>query len=183
VAEDVAPKPLKLDIGCGKNKKEGFIGVDSLALDGVDIVHDLRTPWPWADQSVDEIHCSHFLEHLTAQERVHFMNEAWRVMKVGAKAAVITPHWASNRAYGDPTHQWPPVSEMFFYYLDPAWRDVNAPHTDSRYSPNGFRCHFDCTWGYGIHPQVMLRNQDFQQFAINFYKEAAQDLYATLTRR
>ena len=121
------PELLKLDIGCGKGKKAGFHGVDSIAFDGVDTVFDVRTsPWPWADNSVEEVHCSHFLEHLTATERVQFMNEMWRVMKEGAKATLITPHWGSNRAYGDPTHQWPPVSEMWFYYLDP--KSVSYTH-------------------------------------------------------
>jgi hypothetical protein len=33
---------LKLDLGCGKNKKPGFLGVDSRKFDGVDWVADLR---------------------------------------------------------------------------------------------------------------------------------------------
>jgi hypothetical protein len=174
---------MKLDIGCGKNKKEGFTGVDSIAFDGVDIVHDVRTKWPWEDNSVEEVYSSHFVEHLTAQERVHFVNEMHRVMAKDAKATLITPHWASGRAYGDPTHQWPPVSEMWFYYLDPKWREQNAPHTDIKYNPAGFNCHFDCTWGYGMHQMLTVRNAEFQQWAINFYKEAAQDLHATMICR
>lgn len=180
---DNQPTDVKLDIGCGTHKKDGFTGVDAIAFDGVDVVHDVRTRWPWEDQSVSEVHCSHFLEHLNAGERVFFMNELWRVMKPGAKAAIITPHWSSNRAYGDPTHQWPPVAEMFYYYLDPTWRAANAPHTDIKHNPSGFSCHFDCTWGYGLHQSILARNTEFQQFAINFYKEAAQDLHATITRR
>lgn len=95
---------VKLDLGCGKNKKAGFIGVDNISFDGVDVVHDLRTQWPWEKESVEEVHCSHFLEHLTNAERVHFWNELYRVMKPGAKAQIIVPHWSSGRAYGDPTH-------------------------------------------------------------------------------
>jgi SAM-dependent methyltransferase len=160
---------MKLDLGAGKNKKEGFIGVDSRAFDGVDVVADLSQPWPWADGVVDEVHCSHMVEHLTAPQRIHFVNELYRVLKVGGKAAIITPHWSSARAYGDLTHQWPPVSEFWFYYLAKAWRD--------------YTCDFDATWGYSLHPTLMTRNQEFQQFAMNFYKEAAQDLHATLTKR
>lgn len=178
-----AKKLLKLDIGCGKRKKEGFTGVDSIALDGVDIVHDVRKQWPWADNSVEEVHTSHFVEHLTALERVHFVNELWRVLVPRGTATIIVPHWGSGRAYGDPTHQWPPVSEMWLSYLDPKWREEQAPHTDSRWNPSGYRCHFDCTWGYALHPMLATRNQEFQQWAINFYREAAQDLHATLTAR
>ena len=171
------PELLKLDLGCGIRKKEGFIGVDERKFDGVDIVHDLATKWPWKDNTVDEVHCSHFVEHLNAKQRIHFVNELYRVLRPDAKAAIIVPYWASSRAYGDLTHQWPPVGEMWFYYLDKNWRKDNAPHNDF------YKCDFICTWGYGMHQQIMAKNQEYQQFAINFYKEAAQDLFATLTKR
>lgn len=173
---------MKLDIGCGKNKREGFIGVDRIAFEGVDIVADLRQTWPFEDSSIEEVHSSHTVEHFTAVERVHFVNELYRVLQPGGKATIIIPHWASCRAYGDPTHQWPPVSEFWFYYLKKDWRATQAPHTDSENWPEGFSCNFEVTWGYAIHEQVQARNAEFQQFAVNFYKEAIQDMYATLTK-
>lgn len=168
---------MKLDLGCGRNKKEGFIGVDSLSFPEVDIVHDLTKTWPWENDSIEEVHCSHTVEHLTAEERIFFVNELYRVLKVGGKATIITPHWCSTRAYGDLTHKWPPVCEMWFFYLDKAWRESQAPHN------NFYTCNFDATWGYGMHASLPLRNAEFQQFALNFYKEAAQDIIATLTKR
>lgn len=174
--------PLKLDLGCGPNKREGFDGVDSIAFDGVDWVADLNQPWPWADNSVEEVNCSHTLEHFDGTERVHFANELYRVLVPGGKAIITTPHWASNRAYGDPTHKWPPVAEMWFYYLSKDWRKENAPHTDVAHSDKGFNCDFVATWGYNLHPELNLRNQEFQQYAVGFYKEAAQDLIATLVK-
>lgn len=182
-------KEVKLDLGCGTNKREGFIGVDSIAFEGVDIVADLNERWPFEDQSVDEVHSSHTVEHLTAEQRVHYVNELYRVLKVGAKATIICPHWASCRAYGDPTHQWPPISEFWFYYLSREWRlggknnPPQAPHTDIKYWDKGFDCDFEATWGYGVHPNIQTRNQEFQEFAVNYYKEAVQDIHATLTRR
>jgi hypothetical protein len=175
---------VKLDIGCGKNKREGFHGVDQYAMEGVDTVLQIGVDvWPWEDGSVDELHASHFVEHLTATQRVHFYNEACRVMKQGAKATIITPHWASNRAYGDPTHQWPPVSEMSFYYLKQEWRDTQAPHTDKKWNQEGFSCDFDASCGYSFSPELSVRNQEYLQFALANYKEAAQDLHATLIKR
>ncbi|CAB4134664.1 Methyltransferase type 11 [uncultured Caudovirales phage] len=172
----------KLDIGCGKNKREGFIGVDQYAMDGVDIVMDVRQKWTFDSDSVEEAHCSHFLEHLSGPERVKFYNELFRVLKPGAKATIITPHWASNRAYGDPTHQWPPVAEMGFYYLKQEWRDTQAPHTDIKWNPDGYSCNFDATWGYSFTPDLGNRNQEYVQFALQNYKEAAQDMIATLIK-
>lgn len=175
---------MKLDIGCGPNKKEGFTGMDQYALPGVDVVHDARvTPWPFEDGSVEEVHCSHFLEHLTGQERVAFFNELHRVMAVGAKGTIITPHWASNRAYGDPTHQWPPMAEMAYMYLSREWRTSQAVHTDKSVNPQGYDCDFEATWGYSVAPYLQVRNDEYKQFAISNYKEACQDMIATVTKR
>lgn len=175
---------LKLDFGCGPNKREGFEGVDAIAFVGVDHVVDLRkAPWPFADGSVAEAHASHFLEHLTATERVTFCNELFRVLAIGAKATIIVPHWASCRAYGDPTHQWPPVSEFWFYYLLQSWRDQNAPHTDVKNVKGMFACDFDASWGYQLNPALTVRNEEFRQFATQNYKEAISDMCATLIKR
>jgi SAM-dependent methyltransferase len=175
---------MKLDIGCGKNKREGFIGIDQHAMEGVDHVFNIGTEaWPFEDNSVEEAHASHFIEHLTATQRVHFFNELYRVLKPGAKATIITPHWNSNRAYGDPTHQWPPVSEMAFYYISKEWRTTQAPHTDKQWNPDGYDCDFEAVWGYGMHPAIQVKNQEYQQYAMQWYKEAAQDLHCTVTKK
>jgi SAM-dependent methyltransferase len=205
---------MKLDLGCGKNKREGFLGVDVIPFETVDFVADISKPtwtitkecyddikddavkacweeFPMADNPfayrlkdnvVDEAHSSHTIEHLTATQRIAFVNELYRVMKPGAKASIIAPHWGSCRAYGDMTHQWPPVSEFWFYYLAKSWRATQAPHDDIEFNPNGYSCDFEATWGYGMNQMLHTRNAEFQQFAMSFYKEAIQDIYATLTK-
>src|SRR5215471_13790857 len=106
-----APKLLKLDLGCGKFKKDGFTGVDTKEFPGVDVVADLTKRWPWKDGSVEEVSASHIVEHFDVEDRIHFVNELYRVLIKGGKAVVVTPYWASSRSYGDLTHKWPPVSE------------------------------------------------------------------------
>jgi len=175
--------PTKLDLGCGKNKREGFHGVDQYKMEGVDTVLKIGTAkWPFADNSIEEAHSSHFVEHLTANERVHFFNELHRTMKAGAKATVIVPHWCSNRAYGDPTHQWPPFSEMAVFYLKKDWRESQAPHTDFKWNKDGFKCNFEAVYGYSFTPELGTRPQEYVQFALANYKEACQDLHITLTK-
>jgi len=175
---------LKLDFGCGPHKREGFQGVDATQFVGVDYVVDLtKTPWPWPDGSVAEAHASHFVEHLTAAQRMGFCNELYRVLVPGGSCQVIVPHGASCRAYGDPTHQWPPVSEFWFYYLSKEWRLQNAPHTDAKYLAGGFDCDFEATWGYALRQDLHVRNHEYQQFAIANYKEAVQDCIASLKKK
>jgi len=171
-------KLTRLDLGCGTHKcSPDWTGVDCRQFDGVDVVADLTKPWPWEDGTVDEIHASHFLEHLDGPERVHFANEAYRVLKPGAKCVIVCPHWASCRAYGDVTHKWPPVSEFWPFYLDREWRAVNAPHND------GYTCDFTHGSGPGLEAQILTRNQEFQQFAARYFKEACQDIHIHLTKR
>jgi len=179
----IPSKPIKLDLGAGKNKKEGFLGVDRRKFPGIDIVTDLNAKWPWKDGTVEEIHMSHVLEHFSGFERVHIFNEMYRVMRADAKATVITPYWCSNRAYGDFTHAWPPVSEMLYFYLDKKWRLANAPDNDIEWNSEGYNCDFNCTWGYNMHQQILAKTQEAQMFALSFYKEAAQDLICTLVKR
>jgi len=177
-------KLIKLDFGCGSNKKEGFIGIDSISFPNVDIIHDLKTiPYPWESNSIEEAYASHFYEHLNSQERVNFCNELYRILIPGGKCQLITPHWASCRAYGDPTHVWPPVSEFAFYYMSKEWRKGNAPHTDILNNSSGFNCDFEVTWGYSIRQDIMSRNQEYQTFAMANYKEVCQDIVATLIKK
>lgn len=172
---DVAP--VKLDFGCGKNKAPGFTGVDAIAFDGVDIVADLRvTPWQWADESVDEVHCSHFLEHLTGTERVAFFNELYRILKPNAQARIITPHWSHERAYGDPTHQWPPFSGWAALYWDKNWRMANAPHT-------GYTCDFEYMVATAFDERIMGYADERKQYMLAHNLNSARDLHFHLVKR
>lgn len=156
--------------------------MDALDFPGIDVVTDLRDQWPWDENTVDEIFSSHCIEHFNSMERVHFINELWRVLKVGAKATLIFPNWSSCRAYGDPTHQWPPMSPFAFYYWKRDWRLANAPHTDIAHLPGGYCCNLEVTWGFSLLPEVAQRNQEYQQYAMTHLLEACQDCIATLTK-
>lgn len=180
-------EPLRIDLGCGPHPREGFVGVDMFKMDNVSIICNLaKSKWPFKDNSVDEAHAAHFIEHLTnlndKWERTHFFNELHRVLKVGAKATLIFPHWCSNRYYGDPTHK-EPFSEMGFYYLSKEWRMSQAPHSDAKWQKGGYNCDFEAGWGYNMRQDIMSRNQEYQQNAMQNYKEVCQDIVATLTKR
>jgi predicted SAM-dependent methyltransferase len=128
------------------------------------------------DNSVDELGVINTIEYLKPEERILFINELHRILKSGGKAMIVTPYWASSKAYGDLNFQWPPVVESWYFSLNREWREKNNP--DERYT-----CDFDHTWGYGMHQLIQSRNQEYQQHAIIFWKEAAQDLMATLIKR
>lgn len=191
-------EPLKLDLGCGKNKQPGFIGVDAINFDGVDVVCDLRAheivpingrpttiyrKWPWDADSVEHVHCSHFLEHLTPSERIHFANELFRVMRKGAQALIVTPYAGHDCAFGDPTHQWPPISGWTYLYWNAAWRKANAPHVDAEHAPGALSCDFDYTIAGSWEQWLATRNMETRVFAMQHYLNSQRDVIATLTKR
>jgi predicted SAM-dependent methyltransferase len=122
---------FKLDLACGSSKKEGFYGVDVSDKVGADLVFNLMTfPWPWSDSSVDEIHCSHFIEHLPMIEidgkdmLFRFFDECYRILKPEGLMTIVTPNARCNRAFQDPTHRRFIVAETFLY-LAKEWRVLN----------------------------------------------------------
>lgn len=169
---------MKLDLGCGTRKREGFLGVDSSPDCGADFVHDLREhPWPFDDASVEEVHCSHFLEHLDGPERIAFMEELYRVLKPGAKALFITPYWTWVGAIQDPTHKWPPIAEQsYFYFNAEARRRLNVEHY-------AIRCDFDLAFDGVLAPEIRSLGPNEQAFAKKHYFNAVLELHAQLTRR
>lgn len=122
------PKVVKLDLACGQSPREGFTGVDIWS--GAEVSHDLlKFPWPFEDNSVDELHCSHFVEHIPHGSGgkdlfFAFFDECWRILKPGGTMTVIAPNARSNRGFQDPTHQRYIVAETFAY-LDEDWRKAN----------------------------------------------------------
>jgi len=108
---------MKLDLGCGLNKTEGFTGLDRLALPGVDIVCDLdREPIPLPGDSVDEIRTMHFLEH--TDDLLAVMQEVWRVCRDGARVSIVVPYFNSIGAFRDPTHRRFFTWETFEHFTD-----------------------------------------------------------------
>lgn len=124
--------PLKLDLACGNHLQEGFTGVD-LTTEGTQatIAQDLLTfPWPFESNSIEEVVCSHFLEHIPKGDSAHdplfaFMDELWRILTPGGTVKFICPYYTSVRAWQDPTHHRV-ISEPMFFYFDHEWRKVNA---------------------------------------------------------
>lgn len=170
---------IYLDLACGTKKKPGYTGVDSINFEGVDTVQDLTKPWTWADNSIQEIYCSHFVEHLEARERVHFVNEAYRVLKPGSKCELRFPHWSSAMAYGDMTHKWPPISEFWFNYLIRDWRAECAPHDDIKFNPNGYNCNFSPKITFVVKSGIQ---NDQIEFSRNYFKDVIDEIQVELTK-
>lgn len=119
-----------LDIGCGRNKRAGAVGIDRIGLPEVDVVHDLNDfPYPFADGSFDEIHAIHVIEHLDSV--LATMEEIHRLCRPGARVVIVTPHHSDAVSWQDPTHKWH-LNNYSFLYFDP-------DYPTNYYTPARFR--------------------------------------------
>jgi len=116
---------MNIDLACGNNKYKGYRGVDITKKDTeADIIHDLTIyPWPFEDNSIDKIICSHYIEH--EKDLIAFMNELYRVMKVGATAGITGPYYKSIRCWQDPTHVRA-ITENSMLYFNQKWLKENG---------------------------------------------------------
>lgn len=115
---------FKIDLGCGNRKVKGSLGVDNVAVPGVNVVADLNSGLPFKDDSLDGVYAFHILEHL--DDFLATMNEIWRVCKHGAHVYVKVPHAASSFVtWKDPTHRRG-LSIATFAYFDDTYFDGMA---------------------------------------------------------
>jgi hypothetical protein len=124
---------LKLNLGCGQNRMDGYLNVDKYGEP--DLRCDLESfPWPWPDNSVAEIQLIHVLEHLGAATEtfIALMKEMYRVCEPGAVVHIAVPHPRHDNFVGDPTHVRPVVPmtfELFSMKNNLAWKGMNAANS------------------------------------------------------
>ncbi|MEM2956656.1 MAG: methyltransferase domain-containing protein [Candidatus Pacearchaeota archaeon] len=93
----------KLNFGCGKDIRKGWVNVDIQKGKGIDKSFDFRKfPYPFKSNTFDYVLIDNVLEHLPNPQRV--MKEIWRICKNGAIVKIVVPYYNSYYAYGDPTH-------------------------------------------------------------------------------
>lgn len=93
---------LKLNLGCGRNIRRGWLNLDINKGKGVDVVHDLNDlPLPFEDNKFDIVLCKDILEHI---KYMPLVKDIYRILKVGGLLKIRVPHFTSKLNYDDPTH-------------------------------------------------------------------------------
>jgi predicted SAM-dependent methyltransferase len=106
---------MKLNLGCGSRKEPGFLNVDKFQTSATDVVFDLeKTPWPWPNDSIEEVRFIHSLEHMgqTTDGFLTIVKEVYRICRDGAKVIIHVPHPRHDNYLGDPTHVRPITPQM-----------------------------------------------------------------------
>jgi predicted SAM-dependent methyltransferase len=90
---------MKLNMGGGKDLIDGYITVDKFKTDNA-IQHNLNEyPYPFKDNSVEEIKAFHIIEHLDNYEL--FFAEILRILKPQGKFHIKVPHFTSAGAFSE----------------------------------------------------------------------------------
>jgi len=116
---------LKLNLGCGKNKRDGYVNIDSrpeLNPDICEYLWDLE----YEPESVDEIYISHALEHVNISTARRLLLRFHKWLKLGGHLFIAVPNltllgklisegnedeilfkWIFGSGYEGPTsHKW-----------------------------------------------------------------------------
>jgi SAM-dependent methyltransferase len=101
---------MKLNLGCGRNKREGYVNIDRREAVQPDLVWDLDvTPYPFEDDSVEEIVAHNILQRI-GQDTDGFLaivRELHRVLMPGGTLDILAPHHRSDLFWDDPTNVRP----------------------------------------------------------------------------
>ncbi len=112
----------ELLLGCGKARdkrvkfslvKDEWQNLTTHDIDpdsGADVIHDLEVlPYPWADNSFDEVHAYEVMEHCGTQGDAKFFFAQWaelyRILKPGGYFVCTVPAWDSQTAWCMPDHK------------------------------------------------------------------------------
>jgi len=111
---------LKLDLGSGYVKPDGFVGIDDLTGAAAQFADEERAPdvfldlnrdeLPFAEDSCIEVRASHFLEH---SDLDHIFDQAFRVLREGGTFFFVVPYANSAQGMFPGHHIF--LTERFFH--------------------------------------------------------------------
>lgn len=106
---------MKINLGSGGQRKEGYVNIDIRSSMNPDVLCDLnRFPYPFPDNSVEVIEMTHILEHLNDPFAV--MRECHRILKSKGILIIRVPHFSRGMTHPEHQHGF---DITFPYYFDP----------------------------------------------------------------
>lgn len=95
---------VKLNLGCGRDYRPGWVNVDFNRAVRVDVHSDFTQGLPFAPNSVDRVVLDNVLEHVKREHYFRFLSDLHRACKPGATIEVYVPHASGMYALKHPTH-------------------------------------------------------------------------------
>ena len=121
VSTAIEGRERRLNIGCGKKKKVGFLNVDVDLAVKPDVVVSLGSTLPFASSSFSLVEAYHVVEHVYPWISLDIFKEFWRILKPGGKLAIECPNIEAACAWLVQKYQYGPDSQMGMWaiYGDP----------------------------------------------------------------
>lgn len=143
---------IKINIGGGANPQPGCINMDLRDLPQVDVVHDWDDfPWPFPSDIATIIIAAHVVEHVDPARFgfLRWMEECWRILKVGGQLLISTPFAGSLGYWSDPTH-CNGCTNRTWEFFDPAYKQLYPI-----YSPKPWKIQ-NCFWAPDGNMEVIM---------------------------
>lgn len=161
---------LRLDVGCGSLKREGFIGVD--ILDVADYQCDIANEnLPFADNSASHIFSSHCIEHINPPQLAHVFQEFTRVAKDGALLELWHPFSMHRDAFIFDHKNF--LNEEHYYHMTYRFPEHWEPILGARWTLDEIR--------YGAEQPIvvdLLRRGVDLDFAVNYLHSVVREIGA-----
>ena len=93
---------VKVNLGCGADKRDGWIGMDNKRHHKPDVLHDLRDiPLPWAEGSVDLIFAEQALSQIEQWQGQRLLCDCLRILRPGGWIRINEAdfEWVMNYTY------------------------------------------------------------------------------------
>jgi SAM-dependent methyltransferase len=157
---------MKVNLGSGYKRIDGFVNVDDDPLVSPDYVVNLeKDKLPFPDNSVDEIIAHHILEHI-GEGFIPLMQEIYRVCKNDAIIDIIVPHHFHEMFISDPTHKRPITVDGMMLFSKKFNREHIAKHGSSSGMGLKFNVDFEITWydyDYDVFYESMIADYKYRR--------------------
>ena len=86
---------MKLNLGCGKDIRKGYINIDIYQHPGVklDYICDVSKKIPLKNKSIEYVYIAHNLEHYNWLDAENVLREVKRVLKPKGKVRILVPDY------------------------------------------------------------------------------------------
>lgn len=125
---------MKINIGCSRDYRQGWLNTDISNATKADVYFDIRKDTiikgatvgadkirtiPVLDNEANEIYISGVLEQIGENEHlIHALNECWRVLIPGGKLVIVVPNAKYAIAHRDPMDIRKFTPDTFRYFLE-----------------------------------------------------------------
>ncbi len=147
-----------INLGCGKNKKAGQIGIDNRRTAVVDIISD-ATKIAVRDRSVDELYATCLLEHFDKPQDV--LLEVHRVLKESGTAIFRLPNLGTYSAHLDTTHRYLADLGIWRLVFDGFFKNVKVRPLGSKYRDSKLLMGITLGLVYGARFYELAQGWDF----------------------